>query len=110
MYPWTYRDIFSSIHSPEAYAVLTLLAEILGAKSLPGAPELVIALLDTLSKVISDSSVTTADKTYVEQLLLSALENAVGSVSVRHQPDPVESARLTFLTGWGRKVSQDHPS
>ncbi|KAI0692328.1 hypothetical protein BC835DRAFT_1416622 [Cytidiella melzeri] len=66
----------------EDYASLTLLAEVLGAKPLPGTSELVTTLLDTLNKTIGDSSVTPADKTYVEQLLLSALENVVKNIAV----------------------------
>lgn len=56
--------------------------EVLGARSLPGSPELVASLLDTLSHVLHDTSVPPSDKTYVEQLLLSALENVISNIPV----------------------------
>lgn len=62
---------------------LTLLAEILGTKSLPGSLDLVSALLDTLSKVIQSSSGLRAEANYIEQMLMSAIENAAANIPVR---------------------------
>lgn len=59
------------------------MVEVLGAKPLPGSPDLVTVLLDTLNKTIGDGSATPADKTYVEQLLLSAIDNVVTNIPVR---------------------------
>ncbi|KAI0092311.1 armadillo-type protein [Irpex rosettiformis] len=66
------------------YSSLTTLAEVLGAKPLPGSSELVSTLLDTLSKTINDGSVASADKAYLEQLLLSAIDNVVTNISVEN--------------------------
>lgn len=57
-----------------------MLAEILGSKNLPGSPELISSLLETLTKVVHDA--TAADKAFVEQVLMSALENAALSMPV----------------------------
>ncbi|KIP06398.1 hypothetical protein PHLGIDRAFT_128310 [Phlebiopsis gigantea 11061_1 CR5-6] len=65
----------------EAYSLLTLLAEVLGAKPLPGSLELVSCLLETLGKVVHDTSASVAEKTYVEQLLMSALDNAATNIA-----------------------------
>jgi hypothetical protein len=62
--------------SSNTYAFLTFLSEILSAHPLPGSLDLVSSLLDTLGKVVHDTSISIAEKTYVEQLLMSALENA----------------------------------
>lgn len=62
---------------------LTLLTEILGTKSLPGSLDLVSALLDTLNKLIQSSSGSQADANYVEQMLMSAIDNAATNIPVR---------------------------
>lgn len=72
----------SSDSTREAYASLTLFVEVLGAKPFPGSADLVTALLDTLSNTIHDTSTSPSDRSYVEQLLLSALENAVSNIPV----------------------------
>ena len=77
-------SISSHSSSSNAYGLLTFLGEILGAKPLPGSAELVSGLLDTLSRVVHDSSVSVAEKTYVEQLLMSALENAAMNIPVSY--------------------------
>ncbi|TCD67119.1 snoRNA-binding rRNA-processing protein utp10 [Steccherinum ochraceum] len=59
---------------------LTLLAELLGSKKFPGSVDLVSALLDTLTKVVHDAPSTESDKVFVEQLLMSALENVALSM------------------------------
>ncbi|KAJ3564821.1 hypothetical protein NP233_g8044 [Leucocoprinus birnbaumii] len=59
---------------------LSLLAEMLGSKPLPGSLDLVSALLDTLSKLIQSSPSSQADVNYVEQMLMSAVDNAASNI------------------------------
>ncbi|KJA17838.1 hypothetical protein HYPSUDRAFT_191636 [Hypholoma sublateritium FD-334 SS-4] len=59
---------------------LSLLVEILGTKSLPGSLDLITHLLDTLSKVVQTLPPTQADVSYIEQLLMSAIESAASKV------------------------------
>lgn len=73
----------SSIGNGDPYHSLAILAEIISAKSLPGSVELVICLLETLSKIIHDASSSVVDKSYVEQLLMSAVETAAMQIPVR---------------------------
>ncbi|EMD35136.1 hypothetical protein CERSUDRAFT_107124 [Gelatoporia subvermispora B] len=61
-------------------SALSLLAEVLGSKPVPGSLDLIACLLDTLSKVVHDASAAAADKNYIEQLLITAIENTVSSV------------------------------
>ncbi len=56
--------------------------EILGTKSLPGSLDLITHLLDTLSKVVQTLPPTQADVSYIEQLLMSAIESAASKVKV----------------------------
>lgn len=62
---------------------LSLLAEILGSMRLPATVELIAALLDTLNKVVHDAPTGTGDKVFVEQVLMSALENVALNMPVR---------------------------
>ena len=55
--------------------------EALGSKTLPGSVELLSCLLETLSKIIHDTS-TATDKIYIEQLLMTALESTALNVNV----------------------------
>ncbi|GJE92911.1 U3snoRNP10 and BP28CT domain-containing protein [Phanerochaete sordida] len=66
--------------STGVYSLLSFLGEILGSKPLPGSLDLVSCLLETLSKVVHDTSSSSAEKTYAEQLLMSALENAAVNI------------------------------
>ncbi|EKM52689.1 uncharacterized protein PHACADRAFT_101069 [Phanerochaete carnosa HHB-10118-sp] len=66
--------------SAGTYSLLSFLSELLGSKPLPGSIELVSCLLETLTKVVHDTSSSSAEKTYVEQLLMSALENASANI------------------------------
>ncbi|CCM00706.1 uncharacterized protein FIBRA_02746 [Fibroporia radiculosa] len=59
---------------------LSLLAEVLAARPLPSSLELIACLLETLNKAAHDASVQPADRNYIEQLLMSAVDNAVGSI------------------------------
>ncbi|KAF8630264.1 hypothetical protein AX17_005450 [Amanita inopinata Kibby_2008] len=60
---------------------LTLLVEVLGTTSLPGSLDLISKLLDTLNRVAQSISPTQADVNYIEQLLISAIENAAEKIS-----------------------------
>ncbi|KDR78387.1 hypothetical protein GALMADRAFT_245550 [Galerina marginata CBS 339.88] len=60
---------------------LGFLVEILGTKSLPGSLDLISHLLDTLSKVVQALSPAQADVSYIEQLLMSAIENAASKMT-----------------------------
>ena len=44
---------------------------------MPGSLELVSCLLETLNKIASSASPDIADRQYVEQLIMSAVENVV---------------------------------
>ncbi|RPD60690.1 hypothetical protein L227DRAFT_501246 [Lentinus tigrinus ALCF2SS1-6] len=56
---------------------LAVLAEVIGSLKIAGSFELVACLLETLSKVVSNVSPDVADRRFVEQLLMSAIENVV---------------------------------
>ncbi|KAF8154101.1 hypothetical protein B0H34DRAFT_800000 [Crassisporium funariophilum] len=60
---------------------LSLLAEILGTKSLPGSLDLIAQLLDTLNKVVQAFPPAQADVSYIEQLLMSAVESAASKIT-----------------------------
>ena len=62
--------------------MLVLLAETISSRPLPGSVELASCLLETLNKVVHDASSSVTDKSYVEQLLMSAVENAATNVPV----------------------------
>ncbi|KXN83997.1 U3 small nucleolar RNA-associated protein 10 [Leucoagaricus sp. SymC.cos] len=67
--------------SEDTLPELSLFAEILGSKPLPGSLDLVQALLETLSKVIQCSPPSQADVNYVEQMLMSAVDSAASNIS-----------------------------
>lgn len=69
----------------DPFSSLTLLAELLGSKKLPGSVDLISALLDTLTKVVHDAPSTEGDKVFVEQVLMSALESVALNMPVRQQ-------------------------
>lgn len=62
---------------------LSLFVEVLGTKPLPGSLDLISRLLETLNRVVQSASSTSADMSYIEQLLMSAVENAAEKVLVR---------------------------
>jgi U3 small nucleolar RNA-associated protein 10 len=68
--------------SEESLPRLTLLAEILGIKSLPGSLELTTHLLQTLNKVVQSLAVAQADVIYIQQLLMSAIESTSSMIKV----------------------------
>lgn len=54
----------------------------LGTRSLPGSLDLISHLLETLNRVVQSVSPTQADVSYIEQLLMSAIENAANKITV----------------------------
>ncbi|KAI0790983.1 hypothetical protein C8Q75DRAFT_805854 [Abortiporus biennis] len=59
---------------------LGFFSEILGSITLPGSVDLLSTVLDTLSKVVQESSSTGGDKIFIQQLLLSALDNVISNI------------------------------
>ena len=72
----------SNLSTADPFLSLTLLAEILSAKPLPGSLDLISRLLDTLNSVLHFEPPAQGDKSYVEQLLMSAVESAAEKVAV----------------------------
>lgn len=62
---------------------LSLLAEVLGTKDLPGSLDLVSALLEALSKLLQSTPASEADVNYVEQMLMSAIDSTASNILVR---------------------------
>jgi U3 small nucleolar RNA-associated protein 10 len=75
----------SNAPSADFFYSLVLLAEILAASSLPGSLDLISRLLDTLNSVLHYEPPAQGDKSYIEQLLMSAVENAAQNVIVSLQ-------------------------
>ena len=61
---------------------MTLLAETLAVIPLPGSMDLIIRLLDVLNNVLHYNSPSQGDKSYVEQLLMSTIENVAERIIV----------------------------
>jgi len=61
---------------------LSLFSEVLGSKSLPGSFDLISHLLETLDKVMQSVASPQADITFIEQSLMSAVENVAEKVTV----------------------------
>ncbi|KAJ7762738.1 hypothetical protein DFH07DRAFT_813302 [Mycena maculata] len=66
--------------SDDTFPRLSLLAEVLGSIPLPGSLDLVSRLLETLHNVIQSSTSTDVDISYIEQSLMSAVENAAEKI------------------------------
>ncbi|GLB44223.1 putative U3 small nucleolar RNA-associated protein 10 [Lyophyllum shimeji] len=66
--------------SEDALSRLTLFVEVLGTRSLPGSLDLISHLLETLNRVLQSQSAAQGDVSYVEQLLMSAIENVANKV------------------------------
>lgn len=62
---------------------LTLFLEVLGTRPLPGSLDLISQLMDLSSQVMQSVSPAQADVSYIEQLLMSAIDNAADKVTVR---------------------------
>jgi U3 small nucleolar RNA-associated protein 10 len=58
--------------------------EVLGTKSLPGSLDLVSCLLETLHNTVQYALSTQADLSFVQQLSMSAIENAAEQITVRY--------------------------
>lgn len=74
---------------------LAVLAEVIGSLKVPGSLELVACLLETLSKVVSNVSPDVADKRYIEQLLMSAIENVVENLAVSSSTTRIRCGRVS---------------
>lgn len=77
----SYWDITSSTLD-NGHQRLSLFVEVLGTRSLPGSLDLISHLLETLNRVVQSVSPTQADVSYIEQLLMSAIENAANKITV----------------------------
>ena len=62
--------------------MLNSFADVLAASQLPGSLDLMVTILDTLTKLVHDVPAASADKVFAEQLLLSALENTANNMAV----------------------------
>ncbi|KAI0070967.1 hypothetical protein K474DRAFT_1669523 [Panus rudis PR-1116 ss-1] len=76
-------------------ASMNLFADVLAAASLPGSSDLLVSLLDTLTKVVHDNT-PTGDKMYTEQLLMSAMENVANNMPADTRLSPA-TIRLDIL-------------
>ncbi|KAI0651200.1 hypothetical protein C8Q79DRAFT_1004507 [Trametes meyenii] len=63
------------IAQPEEISLLAVLAEVIGSLKISGSLELISSLLETLHKVTHAAAPDTADRRFVEQLVMSAIEN-----------------------------------
>jgi U3 small nucleolar RNA-associated protein 10 len=80
----TATHLITNSSSPDdSLACLTLLAEVLGAQSLPGSLDFVARLLETLGLIVQYQSQAQVDMSYLEQLFMTAVENAADNISVR---------------------------
>ena len=61
---------------------MTLLAETLAAIPLPGSMDLIIRLLDVLNNVLHYDLPSQGDKNYMEQLIMSTVENVAEKIIV----------------------------
>lgn len=66
----------------ESLGLLTFLAEVLSGISLPGDKDLISCLLDVLSNVAHSEQRSTAGVAYIEQLLMSCIQNASAAAQV----------------------------
>ena len=62
--------------------VLTALTEIIAAQAQTGSPRLLIAMMDTLAKVVQLHVPGRSDLDYLEQLLMTSIGFAAHSVNV----------------------------
>ncbi|KAF9468309.1 hypothetical protein BDZ94DRAFT_1246474 [Collybia nuda] len=65
----------------DSHQRLSLLTEVLGTRSLPGSLDLISHLLETLNRVIQSVSPAQADINYIQQLLMSAIENVANKIT-----------------------------
>jgi U3 small nucleolar RNA-associated protein 10 len=62
---------------------LSLLVEVLVSQSLPGSLDLISSILETLNHIVQNASAAQADVSYIEQLLMSAVENVAEKITVK---------------------------
>ncbi|KAL6308934.1 hypothetical protein BKA93DRAFT_724934 [Sparassis latifolia] len=86
----------SPLNNTSALPSLCLLAEILASISLPGSLDLMTCLLETLNKVTTHATVLPAEKSYVEQLLMTALDSTISSMP-ENSKLPAGSVRVDVL-------------
>jgi hypothetical protein len=85
-----YPDSLMRRSSEDSLFHLTLLAEILGIKSLPGSLELTTHLIETLNKVVQSLPAAQADVIYIQQQLMSAIESTSSKIKVCILSFPVQ--------------------
>jgi U3 small nucleolar RNA-associated protein 10 len=61
---------------------MTLLCEVLASVSMPGSVELLARLMDLLHKLVQNSSINKSDSNYLQQLLMSVIENTADKIKV----------------------------
>lgn len=88
--------------------MLAALAEVLSSVKIVGSLELVSCLLETLNKVTHTVAPDAADKRYVEQLIMSAVENVVQQFPVGPEATCVRP-NLTEIPGSDRCSSRFDP-
>lgn len=71
-----------NVASDDSFILLTTFVEVLAASDLPGSIDLISRLLDTLNNVLHYETPTQGDKSFVEQLLMSAIDNCAEKVVV----------------------------
>lgn len=76
---------------------LTFLAEVLNGVSLPGDKDLISCLLDVLSNVARSEERSTAGVAYVEQLLMSCIQNASTAAQVSFVSQQTQSLVLLLV-------------
>ena len=81
----SYREDVSDVESLES---LAFLVEALTGIPLPGDKDLISCLLETLSNVSRSEGRPTAGVAYIEQLLMSCIQNASAAAQVKFLPFP----------------------
>ncbi|KAF7977911.1 hypothetical protein HWV62_2480 [Athelia sp. TMB] len=76
-----YLSIYSDVTPDDSFTLLTTFVEVLAARDLPGSIDLVSRLLDTLNNVMHYEAPAQGDKSFVEQLIMSAIGNSAEKVT-----------------------------
>ena len=84
--PGHYLNTYSDATPDDSFTLLTTFVEVLAAKDLPGSIDLVSRLLDTLNNVMHYEAPAQGDKSFVEQLIMSAIGNSAEKVIVSRAP------------------------
>ncbi|KII90106.1 hypothetical protein PLICRDRAFT_686024 [Plicaturopsis crispa FD-325 SS-3] len=80
----------------DSLASLALLSDVLSSATLPGSLDLVSCFMETLNKVVHYELPAQTDISYIEQLLMSAIENAASKIAVAPNLSP-SAIRLDIL-------------